>query len=263
MSNQIVEELPASSAPATAGGGAKEKLEKQARQLAYDVKYKVKQQMNRGTNLDPAAVKKAYLSFLGRATGTPQVKALAKKKLLGEGYIDVDQFVQDSIVKALVNEFGGNKKIEESKNEYLQQLEESEDRKYKVRVTDKKTGNTYVRMATRAKISELRANTNISSVEMTGYGEPTKSSAQATGSTPKAKKDFDGDGKVESPTAEYKGSKDKAIKKAIAKEDFIIDAKDEGCEGKVDELKKGKKNKKYCAFVHFLFNYINIHHPFA
>jgi hypothetical protein len=29
----------------------------------------------------------------------------------------------------------------------------------------------------------------------------------------KAKKDFDGDGKVESPEQEYKGSKDKAIKK--------------------------------------------------
>ena len=245
MSNQIVEELP--TAAPVAGGGAKDKLEKQARQLAYDVKYKVKQQMNRGTKLDPAAVKKAYISFLGRATGSPQVKALAKKKLLGEGYVDVDQFVQDSVVKALVNEFGGNKKIEESKNEYLQQLEESEDRKYKVRVTDKKTGNTYVRMATRAKISELRANTNIASVEMTGYGEPSKSSAQASGSTSapkKAKKDFDGDGKVESPTAEYKGSKDKAIKKAIAKEDFIIDAKDEEkSNGKIEELKKGKSNK--------------------
>ena len=245
MSNQIVEELP--TAAPVAGGGAKDKLEKQARQLAYDVKYKVKQQMNRGTKLDPAAVKKAYLSFLGRATGSPQVKALAKKRLLGEGYIDVDQFVQDSVVNALVNEFGGNKKIEESKNEYLQQLEESEDRKYKVRVTDKKTGNTYVRMATRAKISELRANTNIASVEMTGYGEPSKSSAQASGSTSepkKAKKDFDGDGKVESPTAEYKGSKDKAIKKAIAKEDFIIDAKDEEkSNGKIEELKKGKSNK--------------------
>jgi len=32
----------------------------------------------------------------------------------------------------------------------------------------------------------------------------------------KAKKDYDGDGTVESPTAEYKGSRDKAIKKAIS-----------------------------------------------
>ena len=36
----------------------------------------------------------------------------------------------------------------------------------------------------------------------------------------KAKKDYDGDGKVESGTAEYKGSVDKAIKKAMKKEGF-------------------------------------------
>ena len=33
----------------------------------------------------------------------------------------------------------------------------------------------------------------------------------------RAKKDYDGDGKVESGTAEYMGSKDKAIKKAMSK----------------------------------------------
>ena len=36
----------------------------------------------------------------------------------------------------------------------------------------------------------------------------------------KAKKDYDGDGKVESGKAEYFGSKNKAIKKAMKKEDF-------------------------------------------
>ena len=36
----------------------------------------------------------------------------------------------------------------------------------------------------------------------------------------KADKDYDGDGKCETPEAEYKGSKDKAIKKAIKKEGF-------------------------------------------
>ena len=38
----------------------------------------------------------------------------------------------------------------------------------------------------------------------------------------KAKKDFDGDGKLESPEDEYKGSKDKAIKKAMKKEDVEV-----------------------------------------
>ena len=37
----------------------------------------------------------------------------------------------------------------------------------------------------------------------------------------KAAKDYDGDGKIESGTAEYKGSKDKAIKKAMAKEEVV------------------------------------------
>ena len=183
MSNQIVEEVP-TQAPA-AGGGAQEKLEKQARQLAYDVKYKVKQQMNRGTKLDPAAVKKAYISFLGRATGSPQVKALAKKKLLGEA----------------------------TANQIVAVLREDGDKTFKVRVTDKQTGNTYVRIATRAKIAELRANTNIASVEMTGYGEPTRSSAQATGSKPTAKKDFDGDGKKETSSKEHAGVVHNAIQK--------------------------------------------------
>jgi len=44
-------------------------------------------------------------------------------------------------------------------------------KKAPVKVTDKKTGNTYRRYATRAKIAELRSNPNISSVEMTHHGE--------------------------------------------------------------------------------------------
>ena len=36
----------------------------------------------------------------------------------------------------------------------------------------------------------------------------------------KSDKDYDGDGECETPEAEYKGSKDKAIKKAIKKESF-------------------------------------------
>ena len=49
--------------------------------------------------------------------------------------------------------------------------EEMKDTKYKVRVTDKSTGKTYVRMADREKIGQLRADPRISSVEMTGYGD--------------------------------------------------------------------------------------------
>ena len=56
----------------------------------------------------------------------------------------------------------------------------------------------------------------------------------------KADKDYDGDGKIESGTAEYMGSRDKAIKKAMAKEEFIV-AEGEEKEKKLDVMKG--KNK--------------------
>jgi len=55
--------------------------------------------------------------------------------------------------------------------------------------------------------------------------------------TKKAKKDYDGDGKVESGKAEYFGSKDKAIKKAMKKEEAACDTKEEGY-GKKKKVKK-------------------------
>ena len=61
----------------------------------------------------------------------------------------------------------------------------------------------------------------------------------------KAKKDYDGDGKIESGTAEYMGSRDKAIKKAMAKEEFITDAKQEDDDGeKKLDVMKGKNTVK-------------------
>ena len=69
-----------------------------------------------------------------------------------------------------------------------------------------------MRTATREKISQLRNNPNISSVEMTSAGDEKK-----------ADKDYDGDGKVESGTDEYMGSRDKAIKKAIAAKKEEVD----------------------------------------
>ena len=74
----------------------------------------------------------------------------------------------------------------------------------------------------------------------------------ATMNEKKADKDYDGDGKVESGTAEYKGSKDKAIKKAMAKEE-----KEKGIDGKacwkgykhVGTKKKGGKTVDDCVKV--------------
>ena len=64
------------------------------------------------------------------------------------------------------------------------------------------------------------------------FGSPNKKKGK------KAKKDYDGDGKLESPEAEYKGSKDKAIKKAISKEE-------------VEKLEEKDSYKKVAAVIDY------------
>jgi hypothetical protein len=236
--------------------GAKEKVEKQARQLAYDTRYKVRQAMNKGTKMNPAQVSKAYMSQLAKSSAAPAVKARAKQMLLGEDLVDTKRLATDTIVSALYKVFveGVEEEVVVEENEYLQQLNEMEDKKYKIRVTDKKTGNTYVRMATRAKISELRANPNISSVEMTGYGEPSKSEKEKGSSTAKAKsgkgldpvgkedKDIDNDGDHDK-SDKYLLKRRKAIGSAIAtrKEDY--DWKD-GFAELIEKKKETETEKK-------------------
>ena len=244
-------EKPTGSAPA----GAKDQVEKQARQLAYDVRYKVRGALKAqsGGKSDPATVRKAYLSQLGKSPASPPVKARAKDMLVGESYVDVNKLATESAVSALYRVFV------EGIHEQEEVQEESGDKTYKVRVTDKKSGNSYVRMASRAKISELRSNPNISSVEMTGYGEPARSEKYAGKKTAAAKagKDFDGDGKKESSSKEHAGVVHNAIQKKkggvpdgkdTRKEDYSWkDGFSELIEKKKEEKKltgKGVNNKK-------------------
>ena len=127
--------------------------------------------------------------------------------------------------------------------------------KFKVRVKDKATNSSYIRFATRDKIAQLRADPKIASVEMTDEGQTPeergeKKAQAAGGGKKKASKDHDGDGKIESPKAEYKGSKDKAIKKAIKKRSVTSeqsnwrqDLKEIIGEVGITEGKKSKKKK--------------------
>ena len=221
-----------------AGGGAKEKVEKQARQLAYDTRYKVRQALKAksGGKADPVAVKKAYGAQLAKSPAPPAVKTRAKQMLMGEDYVDVSKLVADTTASAMFKVFvehhkkdaDGNVIPHEDEEEITE--EESKEKTYKVRVTDKGTGNSYVRNATRAKIAELRNNPNISSVEMTEYGEVTKSekykgkkTAQAKGGgglDPVGKEDGDvnNDGKKDG-TDKYLMNRRKAIGKAMAKKE--------------------------------------------
>lgn len=194
-------------------------IEKQASQLASDVKYKVKKMMSGVTRMTPAQVSQAYLQQLSKSPAPAIVKTLAKKKLMGKltEQFGVEDIVEKSLISAFEKVFVNgidNTELVESV-EYLMQLEETGERKYKVRVTDKKTGNSYIRYATRPKISELRANPNISSVEMTEYGQPyetERNKGERTAAT-KSGKDYDGDGKVESGAKEYRGAVHNAIQR--------------------------------------------------
>jgi hypothetical protein len=234
MSNKVFEEAPQTPQPS---GGAVDKVRKAARQLAYDTRYKVKGKFKDGQKADPASLKRAYMQQLGSSSAPGPVKMLAKKMLIGEEYDFVDVDVESSLSNICAKVFvEGGGKIEEE----IEVIEEAEDTKYTIRVKDKKTGREYLRKADRAKISELRSNPNISSVEITGRRE--EDTYDKTGGK-KAKKDYDGDGKVESGTAEYMGSRDKAIKKSMAKEEVIYE-KEENGDKKIDVMKKGKNAVK-------------------
>ena len=209
---------------ATAGaGGAKEKVEKQARQLAYDVRYKVRGALKAqsGGKSDPATVRKAYMTQLGKSPAAPAIKSRAKQMLVGEDYIDMKSLVADGVASAMYKVFVEHHEKDADGNVIPHEEEVTEDdikeKTYKVRVTDKESGNSYVRNATRAKIAELRNNPNISSVEMTEYGEVTKSEKYKGSKTASVKSgkgiDYDGDGKVESGSKEHAGVVHNAIQK--------------------------------------------------
>ena len=231
MSNNIVEATPA--AAPQPSGGAIDKIRKQARQLAYDVRYKVKSKFKDGQKADPASLKSAYMKQLGSSPAPGPVKQMAKKMLIGEEYdfVDLDKDIS-KLVSRIFSEHHQKDKDGNTIPHEDELTEEESKGKYKVRVTDKKTGKSYVRMADRAKIAELRKNPNISSVEMTGYGTPyegekkkgeqTAKTKSGKGLDPVGKEDGDvnNDGKKDK-TDSYLMNRRKAIGKAMAKEEFI------------------------------------------
>ena len=250
MSKNIVEAVPQPS------GGAIDKIRKQARQLAYDVRYKVKSKFKEGQKTDPASLKGAYMKQLGSSPAPGPVKQMAKKMLVGEEYDFVD--VSKDISKLVNKIFVEHHKKDEDGNTIPHDdeiTEESKGGKYKVRVKDKKSGKSYVRMADRDKISELRKNPNIESVEMTGYGSPYEGEKKkgeqiaktksGKGLDPVGKEDGDvnNDGKKDK-TDSYLMNRRKAIGKAMAKEEFIGEVTEKNGEDKEKKLDVMKgKNK--------------------
>ena len=217
-------------APPSAKGGkgkgaSEEGSEKRIRQAVYDIRYRARRE-----DIDLKAAFAQYMSnsSLSQADRTAvREKIFGKKGGISEKFINgADDLAVDGVASALYKVFV-EKKEEEKELElaYLQQLDEEPTKKYKVRVTDK-NGKSYVRFADRAKITELRANPNIKSVEMTEHGEPYEGERKKGKMTARAKSgkkldpvgkedaDVDNDGDVDK-SDKYLLKRRKAIGKAI------------------------------------------------
>ena len=199
-----------------APGKTEENSAKRIRQAVYDIRYRARRE-----DID---LKAAFSQYMSNTSMSPAERSAVKEKLFGKKGGMSEQFdlnsvdwAVDGVANAMYKVFvEGVDKEEQIELEYEKGLTEEKVRKYKIRVTDPKNDRSYVRYADREKISALRARGL--KVEMTEHGD-----AYEGGKDPrkkpekKAKKDYDGDGKVESGTAEYMGSRDKAIKKAMAR----------------------------------------------
>ena len=205
MSKNIVEELPArkhaspdvvkkkgDTADSKKGGSSvKEASAKRIRQAVYDIRYRARRE-----NID---LKAAYAQYMSNSNLSQAERTAVKEKLFGKngvkeaytvGFEDwAFEGVNDALYKVFVEK--EEKDIELS---YVQELSEDDgERKYKVRVKDK-NGRAYVRLADRKKITQLRGNSSIDSVEMTDHGEPYEGKRKKQGKLdPVGKEDSDVD----------------------------------------------------------------------
>jgi hypothetical protein len=276
MSKNIFEELPPRKGGAAKPmGDAAASVEKKARQLVYDSRYEVKK-MLAGKKADSAMQERMVLERIAKSTAVPAVKARArqmvsKKAAVVEDFIPtIEDAAATSIANAMFKVFveGVN---EEVVLDYLEELNSVGDKKYKIRVTDPKTGNSYVRYGTREKITQLRSKGL--KVELTEYGEPREGerkrgeeTARATGGggkggrkklDPVGKEDSDpdNDGQHNDPNDKYIMKRRAAIGAAIAtrkeEKDYLPgnqERLDVNKNGKLDsndfELLRSKKKKK-------------------
>ena len=240
MSTNISEGLPAKkkaapvvSAPkggdkpdAKKEGGTAENSGKRIRQAVYDIRYRARRE-----DID---LKQAFSQYMSNTSMDQKDRAEVRSKLFGKGgvseqYVGAsDDWAIESFSKAFTTVFEHHQKDadgntvpheDEFVTEYERKLSEEKARKYKVRVTDPKSEKSYVRYADREKITALRGKGL--KVEMTEYGTPYEGekkrgeeTAKALGGGKKAKKDYDGDGKVESGSKEHAGAVHNAIQRA-------------------------------------------------
>lgn len=270
MKKHIAEELPARkhapAAAAPAGGDKKEaggkSPEKRVKQAIYDIRYRARR--------EELPLRQAYSQYMQNSNMSQQEKTLVKQKLFGKGGMqaedfNIEEFATTSVANALYKVFveGVQKEEEPIRLTYMEKMETAEHRKYKVRVTGK-DGRSYVRYATRDKISALRANPNIKEVEMTEYGDPYEGERKKGEQTARVKagkgldpvgredKDIDNDGDHDK-TDKYLLNRRKVRGAAIEKrkgvaEEFLGEVNDESANpdanNKKIDVMKGKNTVK-------------------
>jgi hypothetical protein len=251
MKTNISEELPARKhAPAAPAKGAKgapakgaagkkegggspaENSEKRIRQAVYDIRYRARRE-----DID---LKQAFSQYMSNSSLNPAERKAVKEKLFGKKggvaeshSVDSVDWAVDSVAGALYKVFveGVDKEEEKIELEYANQLAEEQERKYKVRVTDPKSKRSYVRYATREKITALRGKGL--KVEMTEYGEPYEGERKKKKDVPNNKSgldkpvhpskrdgDVNDDGKKDK-TDSYIYNRRDAVRKAMKKEDYL------------------------------------------
>jgi hypothetical protein len=226
------------------GGNTEEKSAKKVRQAVYDIRYRARRE---GVDL-----KAAYGQYMGNTTMTGPEKDAVKTKLFGEAYSPIQKRIISNKKEVLEKIKGTFEGPNHDKNKYGEPVEEEvkgegANKKFKVRVTDKTSGRTYVRFADREKIGSLRANPNIKSVEMTDYGSPyegeakkgeqTAATKSGKGLDPVGKEDDDvnNDNKV-NKTDKYLLNRRSKVSAAIAKNEETE---------QVDEVLGGKPGDGY------------------
>ena len=249
MKNHIAEDLPARKfAPAAAGTAPADRNDKKqnsgktpeerAQQAVYDIRYKARR--------DEIPVITAYSEYMQNSSMSGEERNMVKAKLFGKvsGGMKAEDFnpifknaASDNVAKALFKVFVEKKEINiEDLKEFYTRRNSRGEVVFHVRITDKKTGNSYTRDATREKLNKLRANPNID-IEMSEYrkdseiertkGALTARVAAGKGLDPVGQEDGDvnNDGKV-NKTDNYLMKRRGAIGNAIAtrKEEFIHEA---------------------------------------
>lgn len=157
--------------------GGEKTPEQKVRQAVYDIRYRARRE-----NLP---LRTAYSQYMQNSSLSEQEKSQVREKLFGgpgsgggmqaeDFAFDMKESASNAMARALYRVFVDKSQDQIDINQLKYDLGEESNskgsnRKYKVRVSDRDSGVTYVRFATREKINQLRARGL--DVEMTEYGD--------------------------------------------------------------------------------------------